>query len=147
MTSSCVSTTPWVAPPCPRRVRDNTNRTTSHPRSEPRPRPTTSSHESGVPSRLRELENVCYEWCKAGMPELNSSTQCPPLISLPLLGVVLLFQKVPLLLLHRRSARVEHLPPPPTHPPHVNAFLFSRIENKPLREDVVFLRPWYKRWS
>ena len=70
---------PVVAPSrAPRAGRYEPYPATPRQRSEPRPKPpTTKSHGSRVPSRLRELENVCYEWCKAGMPELNGSTQCP----------------------------------------------------------------------
>jgi hypothetical protein len=34
-------------------------------------------HASMVPARFRELENVCFEWCKAGMPEFDGTNRCP----------------------------------------------------------------------
>ena len=50
---------------------------TPRPRSDARARPAANAHISVVPPRLRELENVCYEWTKAGYPAMDGSHQCP----------------------------------------------------------------------
>jgi hypothetical protein len=44
---------------------------------EPRSRITPAPPGGMVPSRFRTLEGVCFEWCKAGMPEVNATNLCP----------------------------------------------------------------------
>ena len=54
---------------------------TPRARSDARARPPTNAHISVVPPRLRELENVCYEWAKAGMNAIDGSHQCPRVLA------------------------------------------------------------------
>jgi hypothetical protein len=54
---------------------------TPRARGDARARPTTNAHISIVPPRLRELENVCYEWAKAGMNPIDCSHQCPRVLA------------------------------------------------------------------
>ena len=54
---------------------------TPRPRSDARARPTSNAPISIVPPRLRELENVCYEWAKAGYPAIDGSHQCPRVVA------------------------------------------------------------------
>ena len=34
-----------------------------------------------VPDRFMALENVCFEWCKAGIPHLDGSNRCPRIMA------------------------------------------------------------------
>ena len=42
-----------------------------------RPRAANVSSGNMVPTRFRSLEGVCFEWCKGGMPEVDSANPCP----------------------------------------------------------------------
>ena len=34
-----------------------------------------------VPPKFATLENVCFEWCKAGIPHLDGSNRCPRIMA------------------------------------------------------------------
>ena len=34
-----------------------------------------------VPPQFRSLENVCFEWCKAGLPHLDGTNRCPRIMA------------------------------------------------------------------
>ena len=53
------------------------------PRARPDPRTSLRSNPPGlmVPPQFRPLENVCFEWCKAGMPQLDGTNRCPRIMA------------------------------------------------------------------
>ena len=55
------------------------------PAIRPRPaqRPNLRTNPPGlmVPPKFATLENVCFEWCKAGIPHLDGSNRCPRIMA------------------------------------------------------------------
>ena len=54
----------------------------SAPRARHDPRPSLRANPPGlmVPPQFRMLENVCFEWCKAGLPQLDGN-RCPRIVA------------------------------------------------------------------
>ena len=55
----------------------------SAPRARLDARPSSRARPPGsmVPPHFRSLENVCFEWCKAGMSQLDGANRCPRIMA------------------------------------------------------------------